>query len=98
MSSKGASFRTTGGTECRVKHYGNFPVLAPWQSGGEREMLLIREEAPHDVCQVRMISSAVLDRPDEAFMIRVLQPAAVAGAAGMARYRVEFDAVVERVS
>jgi putative acetyltransferase len=32
--------------------------------------------------------------PDEAFMIRVLNPAAMTGAAGVARYRPEFDAVV----
>jgi putative acetyltransferase len=32
--------------------------------------------------------------PDEAFMIRILSPLAMAGAAGVARYRPEFDAVV----
>jgi putative acetyltransferase len=32
--------------------------------------------------------------PDEAFMVRILDPAAIAGAAGVARYRPEFDAVV----
>jgi len=32
--------------------------------------------------------------PDEAFMVRILDAAAVAGAAGVARYRPEFDAVV----
>jgi len=32
--------------------------------------------------------------PDEAFMIRILNPAAMTGAAGVARYRPEFDAVV----
>jgi putative acetyltransferase len=32
--------------------------------------------------------------PDEAFMVRILDPAAMAGAAGIARYRPEFDAVV----
>jgi len=34
------------------------------------------------------------EAPDEAFMIRVLDTAAMAGAAGVARYRPEFDAVV----
>jgi putative acetyltransferase len=32
--------------------------------------------------------------PDEAFMIRILDAASMAGAAGVARYRPEFDAVV----
>ena len=32
--------------------------------------------------------------PDDAFMIRILDPAAMAGATGIARYRPEFDAVV----
>ena len=32
--------------------------------------------------------------PDEAFMVRILDPAAMAGAAGVARCRPEFDAVV----
>ncbi len=36
--------------------------------------------------------------PDEAFMIRVFSPLAMAGAAGVARYRPEFDAVVSRVN
>jgi len=31
--------------------------------------------------------------PDEAFMVRILDRAAMAGAAGVARYRPEFDAV-----
>jgi putative acetyltransferase len=34
------------------------------------------------------------DVPDEAFMVRILDPAAMASAAGVARYRPEFDAVV----
>jgi putative acetyltransferase len=32
--------------------------------------------------------------PDEAFMVRILDPAVMAGVAGVARYRPEFDAVV----
>ena len=32
--------------------------------------------------------------PDDAFMVRILDAAAMAGAAGVARYRPEFDAIV----
>lgn len=32
--------------------------------------------------------------PDEAFMIRILDPEVMAGAAGVARYRPEFDGVI----
>jgi hypothetical protein len=61
-------------------------------------MLLFRDETPRDVGQVRMIDIAAFDHPDEAFMIRILDPRAMAGVAGIARYRVDFDAVVERVN
>jgi len=57
-------------------------------------MLVIREETARDVGQVRMINIAAFEQPDEAFMIRILNPAAMLGAAGVARYRPEFDAVV----
>jgi len=57
-------------------------------------MLLIRNEAPRDVGQVRMINIAAFEQPDEAFMIRVLNPSAMVGTGGVARYRSEFDAVV----
>ena len=57
-------------------------------------MLVIRDETPHDVGQVRTINIAAFDQLDEAFVIRVLQPAAMAGADGVARYRPEFDALV----
>jgi len=60
-------------------------------------MLVIREETPLDVVQVRMISIAAFELPDELFMIPILDPAPMAGAAGVARYRPEFDGVAERV-
>ena len=57
-------------------------------------MLVIRDETPRDVGQVRMINIAAFEQPDESFMIRILEAGAMAGAAGVARYRPEFDAVV----
>lgn len=44
-----------------------------------------------------MINITAFDRSDEAFMIRIVNPAAMASAADVARYRPEFDAVVLRV-
>ncbi len=41
-----------------------------------------------------MINIAAFDQPDEAFLTRILQPAAMVGAGGVARYRPEFDALV----
>jgi hypothetical protein len=61
-------------------------------------MLLIRNKTPRNVGRVRMINIAAFDQPDEVFMIRVLDPKTMAGTAGIARYRPEFDAVVERVN
>ena len=43
-------------------------------------MLVIREETPRDVGQVRMINIAAFEQPDEAYMVRILDPVAVAGA------------------
>lgn len=40
--------------------------------GSEREMLVIREETPRDVGQVRMINIAAFEQPDDAFMVRIL--------------------------
>jgi hypothetical protein len=57
-------------------------------------MLVIREETPRHVGQVWMINVAAFEQPDEAFMIRILEPAAMAGAAGVGRYQPEFDTVV----
>mgnify|MGYP001162870799 CR=1 FL=1 len=57
-------------------------------------MLLIGDEASRDPGQVRMINIAAFDQPDEASMIRILNPQAMLGAAGVARYRPEFDTVV----
>jgi len=48
-------------------------------------MLVIREETPRDVGQVRMINIAALDQPDEAFLVRILDPATMACAADVAR-------------
>ena len=56
-------------------------------------MLVTLGETPLDAGQVRMINIAAFDQPDEAFMIRTINPAAMAGAAGVARYRTEFDTV-----
>jgi hypothetical protein len=56
-------------------------------------MLLIRDETLRDVGQGRMINIAAYDQSDDAFMVRILDPAAIAGATGIARYRPEFDAV-----
>ena len=56
-------------------------------------MLLIRDETSRDVGQVRMINVAAFEQPDETSLVRILGPAAMAGAAGVARYRPEFDAV-----
>ncbi len=41
-----------------------------------------------------MINIAAFEQPDELLMIPILDPAAMAGAAGAARSRVEFHAVV----
>jgi hypothetical protein len=41
-----------------------------------------------------MGNTPAFDQPDEAFMVRILNPAAMASAAGVARNRPEFDAVV----
>jgi hypothetical protein len=57
-------------------------------------MLLIRQQTLRVVGQVRMINIAAFEQPDDAFLVRILDPAAMAGAAGIARYRPEFDAVV----
>jgi hypothetical protein len=56
-------------------------------------MLVICEETSRDVGQVRMINIAAFDQPDEAFLVRILDSAVMTGAAGVARYRPEFDAV-----
>jgi len=50
-------------------------------------MLLIRVETPRDVGQVWMINIAAFEQTNEAFMIRVLRPAAMAGADGAAHFR-----------
>lgn len=50
-------------------------------------MLLIRERRRGDSAWVRMINIAAFDQPDEASMIRGLQPATMAGVAGIAHYR-----------
>jgi hypothetical protein len=63
-------------TECQGRHFGISPEFARWQFGGDHEMLVIRDETPRDVGQVRMINMAAYDQPDEAFMIRILDPAA----------------------
>lgn len=81
-------------TECQGRHVGISAELAPWEVGANREVRLIRRETLRDVGQVRMISIAAYDESDEAFMVRILDPTVVAGAAGVARYRPEFDAVV----
>ena len=56
-------------------------------------MLVTLGETPLDAGQVRMINIAAFDQPDEAFMVRDLQPAAMADAAGAAGYRLELGAV-----
>lgn len=81
-------------TACEGRRVGIPVEFAPWEVGANREVRLIRDEAPRDVGQVQMITIAASERPDEAFMVRVLQPAAMASASGVARYRPEFDAVV----
>jgi hypothetical protein len=43
-------------------------------------MLVIRDETPRDVGQVRMINIAAFEQHDEAFMVRILDPVAAAGA------------------
>jgi hypothetical protein len=43
---------------------------------------------------MRVINIAAFEQPDEAFMVRILDPVAMASAAGVARYRPEFNAVV----
>ena len=43
-------------------------------------MRLIRDETPRDVGQVRMINIATFGQPDEAFMARIVDPVAAAGA------------------
>jgi hypothetical protein len=55
---------------------------------------VIRHETLRDVGQVRTINFATFDQHDETFMIRILDPTSMAGAAGVARYQPEFDAVV----
>lgn len=60
-------------------------------------MPLIRDETPRDVGQVSMINIAAFEQLDEASLVRILDPAAMVRAAGVARYRPEFDGVAERV-
>lgn len=43
-------------------------------------MLLIPDETARDIGQVRMINIAIFGQPDEAYMVRILDPLAVAGA------------------
>jgi hypothetical protein len=57
-------------------------------------MLVTLGETPLDAGQVRMINIAAFDQPDEAFMARILDAAAMGGDAGNARYLPECDAVV----
>ncbi len=61
-------------------------------------MLVIRVETPRDVGRVRMSNIAAFDQPDEALMVRILDSAAMAGAAGVTRYRHEFNEVAQRVN
>jgi len=37
-------------------------------------MLVIREETPRDIGQVRMINIAAFEQADETFMVRILDP------------------------
>jgi predicted N-acetyltransferase YhbS len=41
--------------------------------GGNREMLVIRDETPRDVGHVRMINIAAFDQPDEADLVDALR-------------------------
>ena len=50
-------------------------------------MLPVRDETPRDIGKVRMINIAAFDQPDEQSMIPILDPAAMAGPSGIARYR-----------
>jgi len=43
-------------------------------------MLLIRDEMPRDVGQVRMVNIAAFEQPDEAGLVRILDPGAAARA------------------
>lgn len=74
-------------TECQGRHFGIRVVFTLGGFGGERKLLLIRERRRGDSAWVRMINIAAFDQPDEASMIRGLQPATMAGVAGIAHYR-----------
>jgi len=43
-------------------------------------MLPVRDETPRDIGKVRMINITAFEQPDEAYMVRILDPVAVAGA------------------